>query len=182
MSALVLYIPTVACSVVPYSHQSDTVYIATWSLKKTQTTATLTLPRPAWLECVLDSLWRCLWSCSSLRYSRQIMHFFLSCTRSTGPCRLKYVKKSTFVSNYWSLIIVLFPPSQSSLLVTVQCQSPIHVSSRADQKRSGNDNSRELAVLLYSRHLPVCSVQPVMFNPQFLPKCEKYQKTKNDHL
>ena len=76
------------------------------------------------------------------------------------------------------LIIVLFPPSQSNLLVTSTKSSPIHASSRADQKRSGNDNSRELSVLLYSRRLPsmfspACDVQP-----QFLPKCEKYQKHK----
>lgn len=47
----------------------------------------------------------------------------------------------------------------------------------ADQK-SGNDNSRELSVLLYSRRLPVCSVQPVMFNPNSSQSAKKYQKHK----
>ena len=51
----------------------------------------------------------------------------------------------------------------------------------ADQK-SGNDNSRELSVLLYSRRLPVCSVQPVMFNPNSSQSAKKYQKTQNEHL
>lgn len=38
---------------------SDTTYIATWRLKKTGTTLTLTLPRSA----RLDGLWRYLWLC-----------------------------------------------------------------------------------------------------------------------